>query len=161
MGTCIQPSSTDLLEMFAESISEPELLAIHGHLQNSKASLASFFQHPYSGWCAGSGLYLSAFSFPVGSWALPLAIVGAAGQAATCAICRTLFLGQLKLCLHLLALLLNPFRTSPTLDNASFLFLCGACIVLMDFFSSGMFKDQLLYLHRLHCLGDCRGSNVN
>lgn len=96
---------------------------------------------------------------------LALVIVGTAGQAATCSICRTLFLAQLKLCLHLLALLLNPFQTSPTLDNTSFLFLfllvSIACIVWMDYVSSGMFKDQLLYLHRLHCHSDCRGSNMN
>lgn len=96
-------------------------------------------------------------------WKLGIALVimGTVGQAAPSTIYRTLFLRQLKLCLHLLAMLLNPFKASPTLDDASFSFLSGACIVLMDFFSSGMFRDQLLFLHRLHCHSDCRGSNVN
>lgn len=71
LGTRVQPSFTDPLEILAGGVSEPEPLAIHGHLQSSRASPICVFQHPYSDRRAGFDLYLSSFSLPAGSWALP------------------------------------------------------------------------------------------
>lgn len=72
------------LEMSAGSISEPALATY------SEASLLCFLQHPRSGQRAGSSPSPLPFCSPSDAVAQPRCSAGAAGQAATSRICRTL-----------------------------------------------------------------------
>lgn len=152
------PSFTDPLEILAGGVSEPEPLAIHGHLQSSRASLICVFQHPYSDRRAGFDLYLSSFSFPAGSWALPWGWwVHLAKQHMQNTIFRAVEV-------RLLTLLLNPFWTSPPLCKANFLCIFFSLWPLHCLNGFLLFR----YVQRLTSAssptafhGDCRGSNVN
>lgn len=107
----------DLLEMSAESISEPAVATY------SEASLVCFLQHPRSGQSAGSGPSPPAFSFPIRRCGTAWVLCGAAGQAATSRICRTLLFVVVEALSSSSCFVFSPFHTSPALANARLLLL--------------------------------------